>query len=135
MKQILPLLGLMLTTGCASITQGTTQSVSVVTDPPGAVCIITREGVQVGMVSPTPGTLRIDKSSRALDVRCTLDNHEPGLTTVPSSVQVMTAGNILAGGVIGLAIDAGTGAMHQYPPNVSMALRRFASENSAIARR
>ena len=135
MKRLLPLLGLLLTSACASITQGTTQSVSVVTEPPGATCIISREGVQVAIVNPTPGTIRIDKSSRALDVRCTLDNHEPGLTSVSSSVQAMTAGNILVGGAIGLAVDAATGAMHQYPPNVNMLLRRTVSETPPSTRR
>jgi hypothetical protein len=135
MKRLLPLLGLLLTSACASITQGTTQSVSVVTEPPGANCIISREGAQVAVVNPTPGTIRIDKSSRALDLRCTLDNHEPGLTSVASSVQAMTAGNILVGGAIGLAVDAATGAMHQYPQNVSMSLRRTVSEIPPSTRR
>ena len=135
MKRLLSLIGLLLTSACASITQGTTQTVSVVTEPPGAMCIINREGTQVGMVNPTPGTVQIEKSSRALDVRCTLDNHEPGLTSVASSVQAMTAGNILVGGAIGLAVDAATGAMHQYPPNVSMVLRRTSSERPSPSRR
>ena len=42
----------------------------------------------------------------------------------------MTAGNILIGGVIGLAVDAASGAMSRYPEMVTVALppERFASE-------
>ena len=135
MKRFLCLFGLFLTSACASITQGTTQSVSVATDPPGAVCMISREGVQVAIVNPTPGTIRVDKSSRSLDMRCTLDNHEPGQTSIPANADAWTAGNVLLGGVIGLAVDASTGAMNKYPPNVSLSLRRSEVETPRTSRR
>lgn len=54
-------LGLLLS-GCATIIEGTGQSINVTTAPPGANCTIDRAGARLGQVSPTPGTLRIDKS-------------------------------------------------------------------------
>lgn len=135
MKRLLCLFGLFLTSACASITQGTTQSVSVVTDPPGASCVISREGVQVATVNPTPGSIRVEKSSRSLDMSCTLENYEPGQTSIPASTDAMTAGNVLVGGVIGLAVDASTGAMNKYPPDVSLSLRRSVVETPRTARR
>jgi len=122
---------LLLTTACASITQGTTQSIAVVTDPPGATCTLHRNGEQIGMVNPTPGSVTVGKSSRAIDVRCNREGFNPNLTNVPSSMNAVTAGNIIAGGLIGLAIDAGSGAMHQYPPNVSMSLSRLTADSQA----
>ena len=34
----------------------------------------------------------------------------------------MTFGNILFGGIIGIAVDAASGAMHQYPDSVTITL-------------
>ena len=113
---------LCMATACASITTGTTQSVSVQTEPPGAMCIVSRNGETLGIVNPTPGSLTVGKSSQAMTVRCERPGYQIGLTTVPSSMQAMTAGNILFGGIIGLGIDAASGAMNQYPPNISLAL-------------
>ena len=113
---------LLASTACASITTGTTQAFSVVTEPAGAMCVVSRNGETLGIVNPTPGSLTVSKSSSALTVRCERPGHQVGLTTVPSSMQPMTAGNILLGGVIGLGIDAASGAMNQYPSNVSLAL-------------
>lgn len=122
MFRFVPLSALLLTTACASITTGTTQSVAVDTNPQGASCVISRDGAQIARVPVTPGVVTVDKSSRALEVRCTRPGHADGVAVVPSSVQGMTAGNILAGGLVGVAVDAGTGAMHQYPQAVTVTL-------------
>jgi hypothetical protein len=97
--------------------------------------VISREGVQVATVNPTPGSIRVEKSSRSLDMSCTLENYEPGQTSIPASTDAMTAGNVLVGGVIGLAVDASTGAMNKYPPDVSLSLRRSVVETPRTARR
>ena len=123
---------LLLATACASITQGTTQSVGISTDPPGATCTISRGGQQLASVARTPGTVTVSKSSRALDVRCTRADHNPALISVPSSTAAMTAGNLLVGGVVGLAVDAGTGAMNYYPANVAVTLTPVAPPPAAM---
>ena len=113
---------LLVSTACASITTGTTQAVSVQTEPPGATCVVSRNGETLGIVNPTPGSLTVSKSSQAMMVRCERPGSQVAITTVPSSLQAMTAGNILFGGIIGLGIDAASGAMNQYPPNITLAL-------------
>jgi len=113
---------LLLSTACASITQGTTQAMTFQTEPPGASCHVSRNGETLGIVNPTPGTITVSKSSAALTVRCERPGYQAGLTSVPSSLQAMAAGNLLFGGVIGLGIDAASGAMNQYPPNVAVSL-------------
>ena len=120
--RLAPLSILLLSTACASITTGTTQAVTVQTEPPGAMCLVSRNGETLGIVNPTPGSLNVSKSSQAMTVRCERPGSQVALTTVPSSMQAMTAGNILFGGIIGLGIDAASGAMNQYPPNISLAL-------------
>ena len=39
-----------------------------------------------------------------------------------SEFQTMTFGNILFGGLIGVAVDAASGAMHEYPAQVTITL-------------
>ena len=49
-----------------------------------------------------------------------------------SEFENMTFGNILIGGIIGVAIDAGSGAMHKYPSIITMKLipSQFESEQA-----
>ena len=116
---------------CASITKGTTQSVSVTTEPPGATCELKRNNITVGIVNPTPGSIVVDKSKDNINVLCKKDEHENAGGTLVSEFEGMTAGNIIFGGLIGLAIDASSGAMNQYPSSVLLVLppTRFPSES------
>jgi hypothetical protein len=107
---------------CATITSGSTASISVLTEPAGATCTLQRDGTVIGVVNPTPGTVQVSRSSRDIAIRCTRPGHSPGVSTVASQIQPMTAGNLLIGGVIGLAVDAASGAMSRYPENVVLTL-------------
>lgn len=107
---------------CATITSGTSQSVSIMTEPAGAACTLTRDGAVVGIVNPTPGTVTISKSSREIAVRCTRPGYSAGVGVASPQIQGMTAGNILLGGFIGIAIDAASGAISRYPDSVIVAL-------------
>ncbi len=68
----------------------------------------------------TPGTVMVSKSSADLSVTCTKDKVSSNPAIVKSSSNVNIWGNILLGGPIGAAIDAGTGAGFDYPPTVSV---------------
>jgi hypothetical protein len=121
LRPFAPLL-LLLPAACASVSSGISQDIEVATDPPGAACTLSRNGEEIGRVAPTPGRAHVSKSGRAIEVSCTRAGHQPGSATVESGFQAMTLGNVLIGGVIGVAIDAGTGAMHRYPGQVSVTL-------------
>jgi hypothetical protein len=116
-------------TACGTLTTGTSQSIAVMTEPAGATCELRRNGDVIAVVNPTPGTANISKSTRDIAVDCTRDGSLPAATVVPASFQPMTAGNILIGGVVGLAVDAASGALAQYPSNVVVVLppRTFSS--------
>lgn len=123
LKRLLPALLLAgVLPACSTITSGTSQSISVLTEPAGAACTLTREGAVVGIVNPSPGTVTVSKSSRDIAVRCIRPGHSPGVNVIPAQFQAMTAGNILLGGVIGLAIDAASGAMSRYPESTIVVL-------------
>lgn len=111
-----------LATGCATITTGTTQTIGVKTNPEGADCQFTREGTLVGRVNPTPGTIQIGKGYGNITVSCRKDGYEELAGTVGSEFQAMTLGNILLGGIIGVAVDAASGALAKYPESVTFTL-------------
>ena len=107
---------------CASIVEGTDQSVSVSSNPTGATCLLWREGGQIGVVNPTPGTVQVDKSREDITAHCTKDGYQDGVAVLSSSFEGMTAGNVIFGGIIGLGVDAASGAMHTYPSSILVTL-------------
>jgi hypothetical protein len=109
--------------GCATIIKGTTQSVSVSTDPvEGARCELTSsEGT---WYITTPGSVVVHKTKNDLKVVCTKDGYQEATATIPSSFNGATAGNIIAGGLIGVGIDAASGANYEYPPSTHIPMTR-----------
>jgi len=121
---------LLATGGCSTITQGSDQTVTVGTNPSGASCTLKRDGSKVGAVNPTPGSVTIGKSSDDVSVRCKKEGYQTKATSLRSEFEGMTFGNILLGGFIGLAVDASSGAMNEYPSsvNVSLTPKEFPSD-------
>ena len=102
-------------TGCASITTGQTQTISVQTpNCVGAQCTLTNdEGTY--FVSSTPGSVVINKSGSQLSVTCSKEGDVSRATSASSQTDNLIWGNILFGGVIGAAVDMNTGAAYEYP--------------------
>lgn len=108
--------------GCATIIEGTGQSINISTVPAGASCVVDRMGARLGQVSPAPGTLRIDKSKNDIVVSCSMPGFQTVSVTSAPSFGGTTFGNIVAGGLIGAAVDASTGANYEYPPQIMVQL-------------
>jgi len=121
-----------LLSGCATVTQGTNQHVTLHTDPDGATCDVTRETGVVASLSATPGQVMVDRGWGAIDIACRKAEHQTILLRVDSEVQAWTFGNILLGGLIGFAVDAASGAMRQYPQFITLTLvpEAFASTDA-----
>ena len=115
---------------CATITTGTSQAISVMTDPPEAACQLQRGGETIGVVNPTPGTVQVSKSIRDIEIQCTRRGYQPALATVSSQFQPMYVGNVLIGGLIGMTVDLASGAGAYYQPSATVALRRAEPEPS-----
>lgn len=108
--------------GCASITGSKYQGITVV-----AVC----EGKQVEAAScsltndsgvwyvTTPGSVFVHKSTGDMSVSCKKDD-AGGTNVFRSTSAAGMWGNILMGGPIGAAIDAGTGAGFDYPNTMNI---------------
>ena len=107
---------------CASLVKGSAQTIAIRTDPPGAACTLTRAGQNIGDVDPTPATVSVFKSGAPIVVQCRKPGYTPATSTLGAGFEGATVGNIVFGGLIGVFVDMGSGATHEYPRTVSIAL-------------
>ena len=106
--------------GCSTIVKGTEQQVSVNTPGiPGALCQLQSPAIGTRTVQ-TPANVILPKSKHNVAVSCTAQCYSPGVGTLGSHTEIMTAGNVLFGGIIGLGVDAASGAMNTYDPSVEV---------------
>lgn len=105
----------LLCSGCATIVRGTTQTWSVQTDPAGATVKLSS-----GEQCTSPCSIlkhRTDQFSVTIDKA----GYDQSLTYVMSSMKtggaVGIAGNVLIGGLIGIGVDAASGATKDLSPN------------------
>lgn len=122
MLQLLTIAIALLFGGCATVISGTTQTIGVNTDPEGADCMFTRKATLVGRVNPTPGTMQIGKDYESVTVLCKKEGFDDTTGVIGSEFQAATLGNILLGGVIGVVVDAASGAIMKYPETVTFTL-------------
>jgi hypothetical protein len=121
--------------GCATITSGTSQTIEVATYPAGAACEAQRDGAAVASIAATPGRFTVDKAPKTLTVTCRREGFQSAVKRLSAVAQPMTFGNMIAGGVIGVAVDAASGAMTVYEdlPMLVMTPVSFASEQARDA--
>lgn len=101
---------------CASILTGTSQDITVATpDCENSRCTLSNsEGKW--HIEEVPGTATVAKDSTTLVIECGIKNSdaETSISTVKPGYEGLVWGNILIGGLIGLFIDMGTGAINDY---------------------
>ena len=69
------------------------------------------------MVVVTPATITLEKSQQNISVVCRKTCFQDAVGVIPSFTESMTAGNVIVGGVVGLGVDAISGAMNKYNDN------------------
>ena len=116
--------------GCATVVSGISQGVAVKTDPPGATCTLESEGESVGVVMSTPGAARVSRSRKDIVVNCKKDGFQATTATDPSHIIGATVGNLLVGGLVGVVVDASTGANFEYTGDVRLALMSSAADGT-----
>ncbi len=121
-KNTIILLHALFLRGCASITTGSNQSLSVNTEPEsGANCEL-KNDKGTWYISSTPGSVVVNRSYSDLHIICKKDS-KSGNSAVKSTTKGMAFGNIIAGGIIGVGIDVHTGAAYDYPTSISVYLK------------
>ncbi len=107
---------------CATVVEGTSDTVTLSTTPTGATCTVDRNGERVAAVAATPASVRISKSRHDLDVTCAKKGYRPATAAASSSFTGATFGNVLVGGVVGVVVDAASGANNRYRSEVRLDL-------------
>jgi len=118
-------LGIVLS-GCASVFDGTTQDISVNTNPAGASCVFERQGMNIGAIPSTPATLNIPKRKYDVLIKCNKPGYQESSFLNHSGVSAAIAGNIAADLILtaGLSsiVDSSTGADNKYDSAVNITL-------------
>jgi len=124
--QLIAVLGAAISlSACSSIANGKHQAVNFTTGAvEGADCKVTggRDGA-VDLSFVTPAEVQVRRAKAAIDVACSKDGYQTATRTVESKMEGTTGGNVLAGGFVGLGVDAMTGAMFKYPETIKLELQ------------
>lgn len=108
----------MLLSGCATVTRGTTDQIQIVSEPPGV-----QARTSLGHSCVTPCTIQVQRKDEFAVI---FDDPRFEPLSIPVGTKVQGsgatgfAGNILLGGLIGMGVDASTGAAYDHFPNPVM---------------
>jgi hypothetical protein len=97
--------------GCASIMHGTKQDIGIASSPTGAKVVVDN-----GAPSTTPYVAKLSRKDNHI-VKLTLDGFAPAELTLTKSVSGWVWGNLVFGGLIGLAVDAISGGLYNLTPD------------------
>lgn len=110
MKRLGLMLGALALSACASIMHGTSQDIGISSSPTGAkVMIDNQQGAN------TPYVAKLSRKDNHI-VKIDLDGYQPAELTLTKSVSGWVWGNIVFGGLIGLAVDAISGGLYNLTP-------------------
>lgn len=113
--------------GCASMTSGTSQTITVNTTPAGAECEFLRQGISIGSIASTPGSLVVRRSKHDITINCSKDGYEDASFYNNSGLAAAVGANIavdvlLTAGLSSI-IDSAQGADNEYESMVTLTLR------------
>lgn len=120
---LLFLISLSFVAGCASVTSGNDQSLSVATAPEVAAQCQLSNDAGTWFVPTTPGSVMVERDASDMTVICR-KGAMSGTARVASETKALAFGNILAGGIIGAAVDRGTGAAFDYPALITVPVQK-----------
>lgn len=104
--------------GCASVTRGTTENISIASTPSGATADVAGLDVPTTCVTPC-----VVQAKRNADIVVTVgkEGFEPQVIPLTKDISggggAGFAGNLLLGGLVGMGVDAATGAAMDHKPN------------------
>lgn len=123
-RSLLIAISILLMAGCATITGNIGQPITVLAVCAGssrtveAECVVSNDSSR--KIVTTPGTVLMPRSFEPLSVHCKREGASDGKAELQSSSNAQLVENIVFGGIIGVAVDAGTGAGFDYPEIVTL---------------
>jgi hypothetical protein len=111
--------------GCATIIQSSKQNVGVSSSPSQAKVLV--NNVELGV---TPIILPLKRKENHV-ISINLEGYQPYQATLSRGLSGWVVGNIIFGGIIGLVVDAATGAMYKLSPEqITGNLAKITSQTS-----
>jgi hypothetical protein len=109
-----------LLSGCAGVLHGTSQSVHIQTvcNDQSVLAACTAQNARGVWHFQSPATIEVHKDFSHLQVACKSPFFKEVAVTVPSMLNLSTAGNLLAGGLVGTGVDVYRGSAFAYSPLV-----------------
>lgn len=107
--------------GCATIIEGTSQTIVVDVSPPNGVCDVSRQGEFLGRSTPESRAVTVGKSQHDLVFSCSAPGYISKTETLTSA---MAAATVVSFFTLDLGIvDAASGAWQKYPTKVAVVLQ------------
>jgi hypothetical protein len=107
--------------GCASIVSGTRQKIHVFSDPNAALVTVVNKQEETVATTTTPGFVILKRGPGSPQYRMTVKKsgytEEAVLIEPDKKGNPWVFGNIIVGGLLGLAIDSNTGAANHLAPS------------------
>ena len=125
MRKLLAIIGITSITACASIMHGTSQDVGISSTPTGATVTIDNQST-----GQTPYIAHLARKDNHV-VKLELPGYAPAELTLTRKTSGWVWGNIVFGGIIGLAVDAMTGGLYNLTPEQLSAT--LASQKASVA--
>lgn len=125
MKTLSALLTIVTFSACASLMHGTSQDVGISSNPTGATVRVDNQST-----GQTPYIAHLSRKDNHV-VKLDLPGYAPAELTLTRKTSGWVWGNIVFGGLIGLAVDAMTGGLYNLTPEQLTAT--LASQNASIA--
>lgn len=111
LRTIIAAVSLVSTAACATIVNGSNQGVTFNSTPSGAAIRV--DGQSMGV---TPAVLRLARNNEHT-VRLELDGYAPYEMKLQRKMSGWVWGNLAFGGLVGVIVDASTGAMYRLSPD------------------
>ena len=108
--------------GCAAISEGTYQTIKVHSEPSEAECVISREGLTLGTIPKTPGSVIVTKNFKDLQIVCSKPGYQDSLHVNKSDVSGAAVLTALFLGPAALQIEVDAGAIRKYNEEVVVPL-------------
>jgi hypothetical protein len=124
--------------GCVSVFEGTSQDISVVTNPLGAHCAFKRDdGKDMGSIESTPAKLTVRKSKYDLTITCKKEGYQDAAYLNHSGVSAAIAANVavdilLTAGISSI-VDSANGADNKYDSVVNITMTPLTTTAAAAA--
>jgi len=126
LDRVLILSGCVALCGCVSVFEGTSQDISINTNPTGASCVLERPQLPIGSVVTSPGTVTVRKSKYDITIKCNKPGYQEASYINHSGTSATIAANvavdlILTAGISSI-VDSSTGADNKYDSVVNIML-------------